>query len=569
MSGQEKMDRRSALKIVGGTIAGLVVGGAIGYLAKPAAPAVTSTVTSEITKTITKATTKTVAKGAATVTKTITTTVTGTATPAVGGIKWQLPPGEKNPTVDFSGVTLKSVFDAGIGHLIEWFKDELKSECGVTMADPEYNPMGQQYQKTMTDLLSGKPSWHLVQVVAMYLGDYVKTEKVQALDKYLSGFANIDAFWADIVPPFREYYCKWGGKTWALPFDGDIHVFNYRPSLFRDDKLKRKFKEKYGRPLTLPQTWDDALILAKFFQEETGLYGMGMVGQRPFNYGWWLDFAAAYGVMYFDEEMEHAFIPRDRAIEASEMFYKFYEEEVVPPGTPTMDISETVTLWQSAKVAMFPWWVDLNEFTARTECPVRGDLGDTLMPGAPDPKWGTIIHRPLMHYGRIFIIPTDIPEECKKAAVYVMVRLASKYYSVYYVADPFCGSDPFLFSHYTEEAAMQYCKPNPYRGTAPDWPVNEGIFKDPELARKHVLTAKQNLENGFPQPCWPGSAKYIDSLSIHVQKLASGEESPKEFVNNVAADWESIRDELGKSEQKEYWKSFVETSKKLGYWPRA
>ncbi len=117
MSGEEKVDRRSALKIVGGTIAGLVIGGAIGYLAKPAAPAVTSTVTSEITKTITKATTKT-----------ITTTVTGTATPAVGGIKWQLPPGEKNPTVDFSGVTLKSVFDAGIGHLIEWFKDELNSE---------------------------------------------------------------------------------------------------------------------------------------------------------------------------------------------------------------------------------------------------------------------------------------------------------------------------------------------------------------------------------------------------------------------------------------------------------
>ena len=36
-SGEEKkVDRRGALRIIGGAVAGLVVGGVIGYLAKPA-----------------------------------------------------------------------------------------------------------------------------------------------------------------------------------------------------------------------------------------------------------------------------------------------------------------------------------------------------------------------------------------------------------------------------------------------------------------------------------------------------------------------------------------------------
>jgi len=69
-SGEEKkVDRRGVLRIIGGTVAGLVVGGVIGYLAKPA---------EVIEKTITHTTTVTGPATTITVTKTVTLTPTPT-----------------------------------------------------------------------------------------------------------------------------------------------------------------------------------------------------------------------------------------------------------------------------------------------------------------------------------------------------------------------------------------------------------------------------------------------------------------------------------------------------------
>ena len=53
MSKEEKVDRRTWLKVAGGTVAGLVVGGAIGYVAKPTvmAPSTTATITETVTGT--------------------------------------------------------------------------------------------------------------------------------------------------------------------------------------------------------------------------------------------------------------------------------------------------------------------------------------------------------------------------------------------------------------------------------------------------------------------------------------------------------------------------------------
>jgi len=74
-SEEKQVDRRSWLKVLGGTVVGLAVGAAAGYFAKPTvtAPATTVTATKEVTKTVT-------AGAPGTVTKTVTQTVTAGAT---------------------------------------------------------------------------------------------------------------------------------------------------------------------------------------------------------------------------------------------------------------------------------------------------------------------------------------------------------------------------------------------------------------------------------------------------------------------------------------------------------
>ena len=35
------------------------------------------------------------------------------------------------------------------------------------------------------------------------------------------------------MPAYREFYTKSGDETYGFMCDGDVHVFHYRPSLFK------------------------------------------------------------------------------------------------------------------------------------------------------------------------------------------------------------------------------------------------------------------------------------------------------------------------------------------------
>jgi len=113
-------------------------------------------------------------------------------------------------------------------------------------------------------------------------------------------------------------------------------------------------------------------------------------------------------------------------------------------------------------------------------------VANALIPGYRDPKTGKVRHRAMMPYNRVWVIPKNLPEKVKEAAFYVALHVSHSDYSFYSTPDLLCGMDPYMYSHYTDENAWQYTKPNPLRGTAPDWPTNEPCFPAFEEARKHL-----------------------------------------------------------------------------------
>jgi ABC-type glycerol-3-phosphate transport system substrate-binding protein len=143
------------------------------------------------------------------------------------------------------------------------------------------------------------------------------------------------------------------------------------------------------------------------------------------------------------------------------------------------------------------------------------------------------------------------------------------------VADPFTGLDPFLQQHYTDEAAEFYTQPNPLRETGEGFPENVPIFSPDneypngrsavEQARQHIEAGRINMENGFPQPNWPGAFEYVDAFSIHIQRALAGQESPQEALDAVADEWRTIRDDLGRESQQQAYQQFIDTAQELGY----
>ena len=55
------------------------------------------------------------------------------------------------------------------------------------------------------------------------------------------------------------------GKTYGIITDGNIFVHQLRKDMFEDADNKKRFEDKFGKPLAYPKTWDDDFQQMKFF----------------------------------------------------------------------------------------------------------------------------------------------------------------------------------------------------------------------------------------------------------------------------------------------------------------
>ena len=57
----------------------------------------------------------------------------------------------------------------------------------------------------------------------------------------------------------------WGSAMVQYPVDGDRHYLKYRKDVLDNPENQKKFKEKTGRDLAVPKTWEEYDEVASFF----------------------------------------------------------------------------------------------------------------------------------------------------------------------------------------------------------------------------------------------------------------------------------------------------------------
>ena len=326
-----------------------------------------------------------------------------------------------------------------------------------------------------------------------------------------------------------------------------------------------EFSKRFQRELTVPTTWGEYRDTARFFTDKYSsqdIYGTSVVMNPPnFSWGFWMDVAGSYGVTYFDRNLNPQ-INQGRAAESLEMFKEIVETG--PPGKTSMSIGETIARWESGADVMSVWWIDLAEFTVRSQGLERAsDQATALVPGTQQAD-GSMKHTPVALYSRTLAVPANASEEVKEAAAYFIYRMSHPDYSMNIVADPFCGSDPYGKTHFTDEAAQMYTEPNPQRGTDELWPVNDGIFKTFDQARRHLDGCEANVENAFPQIYWEGAGEYGDALGRAISKFISDKMGAQEALDEAAEEWVKITQKLGFDSQKSQHDKFLEATKRAG-----
>ncbi len=167
----------------------------------------------------------------------------------------------------------------------------------------------------------------------------------------------------DFLPATVVGYSEWPKNTpnyWALPAMGDVVGWTYRKDWFEKPELQAEFKEKYGRDLAAPATYDELKDIAEFFQgrEVDGktVYGASIYTERG-SEGITMGVTNVlydYGFDYQNPEKPYdmeGFVNSADAAAGLE-FYKDLYKCCTPPGASNVYMTESADAFKSGQVAM-------------------------------------------------------------------------------------------------------------------------------------------------------------------------------------------------------------------------
>ena len=445
----------------------------------------------------------------------------------------------------YEGVTVTVAVHSG-HHATPWYEEAktIKEELGIDLQVVEMTSED-IYSKELLELSTRTGAYDIVQYNSAWVGDY--EPYILPLDDFIAKGGDRIAF-GDTLPAFVENQDKWGGKIVSVTMDGDMFLFYYRKDLFKDPGEREAFKAQYGYELPVPpETWDQVLDIAKFFDRKKGeelagsvltkdFYGYADQAKRGRVYYWYLFRYVSYSSPdphYFDPESMEPLINTPGAIAALENMKELLAYS--PPGVLAWEWDELYrAAMRDGQVAMWIHWPDEGRgLKSLEELPVENppepELGIAPTPGMV--KEGVLHQYTLVDSAWVASICKDSKH---LDAAYAVLRYMFGPGGTFlkWIMNPDIGWDPCRFS--------QFYSPL-WRAEMPEL----GPFLDGEL---------KALERGYPCLKIPGAYEYMDVLDTNISSYLAGEISTaKEALDEVSSKWEELTEKFGIESQKAFY----------------
>ena len=262
--------------------------------------------------------------------------------------------------------------------LVELSKD-FTAESGIAM-NFEFVPWPNFTDRILNELNAGGDLCDLLIGDSQWLGGsaengyYVK----------LNDFFEAEGISMDDFAPATVYaYSTWPKGTpnyWALPAMGDANGWFYRKDWFENPELMAEFKEKSGRDLAVPTTWDEFKEVAEFFQgreiDGKTVYGAAIFTERG-SEGITMGATSVLYPFGFKYETEPGTYAMDGAVNSADAvagleFYKELYDCCTPPGYTDSYMEQGLDAFKSGQVAMMMNWFAFMPGMAKDE--VVGDV---------------------------------------------------------------------------------------------------------------------------------------------------------------------------------------------------
>lgn len=242
--------------------------------------------------------------------------------------------------------------------LVELSKDFTK-QSGVEMKF-EFVPWTSYADRFLNELNSHSKLCDLIIGDSQWLGGAAENGHYVKLNEF---FDQNGVKMSDFVDATVTGYAEWPKHTpnyWALPAMGDAIGWTYRKDWFAKPELRAEFKTKFNRELEPPQTWDELLQVAKFFQNRTidgkKIYGAYIYTERG-SEGITMGVTNAlygYGFQYDNPKKPYdmeGFVNSPDAVKGLELYKELFKC-CTAPGMTNAYMSEGLDAFKSGQVAM-------------------------------------------------------------------------------------------------------------------------------------------------------------------------------------------------------------------------
>lgn len=446
---------------------------------------------------------------------------------------------------------LKLVVVGDAGHNLkpfEWYAQDFKEKFDVEL-EVIGVPFGELYEKEKMELIAATGAYDIMIVYPKFLAEFAANGWLYPLDEFAQ---KLDPKLDDVTPGYRDFYCKYSGKLYALPYDGDVLNLYYRKDLLENEEEKAAFKAKYGYDLKVPETWDEFLDVAEFFTRKAGeklagqvlerdFYGTAYYGQKDQIFAWWGNIFAGLGGVYFDEETMEPAINSEAGVKALEIFKQIHQ--YCPPDVLSYGYEELKDVFLEGDCFMVIQWPCVGKKGADpNQSKIVGKIGVSHVPGVK--KDGEIYYRALMPCGRVLAVAAEAKDPWK---AYQVIHYLSVETSMDDVSTAETGLDPYRYSHFAH-------------------PEEYEMFANVEDARIYLEGVQKNMEKGYPEMVLPGTVEYEETLGVELTRALAGEKTPEQALNDAAAAWRDILNRFGKEQQKKLYQELVAGWRAAGLW---
>ncbi len=468
---------------------------------------------------------------------------------AAGGCSWFRPPRPTFPPVEgttsaeraisaarrFAGATLRVAWESGLQAQdpLRYSGPLWEQQTGIRVDVLEIGTPSEQFRRILAEHYANTGAFDCAGIAPAWLPDLVAEGALEPLDDFINHYL-VPSDLDDYLPLY-QHLGRLNGYHYGLFDDGDVLLVYYRRDLFADPANQREFADQYGRPLGDPSTydWQQFRDAAEFF---TVKYAPRLYGLAPFSrdlrWGWFETLLRTKGGQFFDATTMKPGINSAVAIEAMAALAELTRFQ--PPTPGDVDAPTIISTFLSGGAAMASFWPPLGRWSESyaggpplpvvPRSQVAGRVGYALLPGG----YTTM---------RVGFALSLLSQSRQKEAAYLFIQwLTSPEISLQRVMLPYALRDPYRWSHINSPT---------YRAL---WPAAPAYLDTLRLAA---------TDRGLIDLIMPGADDYVEAFHAAATDVRLGTAVP-EALDRLAARWETITEQHGRSRQRAAYRSYLE-----------